>query len=139
MSKPGITPVTDAVVASKAVANLPSSIQARVSRGKLVTVSRMSWLKFEAVWADLSGLLAILAGAAEDAGEEEMLASLAAAPQVVLKLAALSSGTSEQELADWPFDDVLAVAAAALKLNFIDSAGVRDFSSALGKLAGLAG
>jgi hypothetical protein len=139
MIESGSAVPTDIIEASRAAANLPDHIKLDVSRERQVIVSRLSWLKFEAVWADLAGLLAVLAGTAEDAGEEELLASLASAPQVVLKLAELTSGISERELADWPFDDVLVVAAAAIKLNFIDSAGVRDFSSALGKLADLAG
>jgi hypothetical protein len=118
---------------------LPATIGVEVGSGRTVTVARLSWLKFEAVWADLSGLLAVLAGTPEEAGEDELLAGLAAAPQVVLKLVELSSGVGEQELADWPYDDVLAVAAAAIRLNFIDSAGVRDFSGALGELASLDG
>lgn len=137
MTESGSAVAMDVIEASRVAANLPDHIQVDVSRERQVIVSRLSWLKFEAVWADLTGLLALLAGTAEDAGEEELLASLASAPQVVLKLAELTSGISERELADWAFDDVLAVAAAAITLNFIDSAGVRDFSSALGKLAGL--
>ena len=53
------------------------------------------------------------------------------APAFVLKLASLSTGVAEAELSGCCFDDVLAVAAAALKLNFIDSAGVRGFFAAL--------
>jgi hypothetical protein len=138
MSKSKPSPV-DIAGASKAVANLPLHVEVPLSNGARASVSRLSWLKFESVWADLAGLLAALAGTAENAGEEELLASLGSAPQTVLKLAVLASGESERELAGWPFDDVLAISAAALRLNFIDSAGVRDFSCALGRLAELGG
>lgn len=124
---------------SAAVANLPTSVDVELSGGRRVTVTRLSWLKFEAVWAELAGLLAALAGTAADAGDDELLASLHNAPAVILKLVAACTELSEQVLADWQFDDVLAVAAAAMRLNFIDSAGVRDFSGALGGLAKLGG
>lgn len=131
--------VTDVAAASAAAANLPAAVEVELSTGRRATVTRLSWLKFETMWAELSGLLAVLAGTAENAGEDELLASLESAPAVVLKLVVLSSGASETQLADWPFDDVLAVAAAALRLNFIDSVGLRDFSGALGELAKLGG
>lgn len=129
----------DVAGASQVTANLPQSVQVHVSHGGQVTVRRLSWLKFEAVWADLAGLLAALSGTADEAGEEELMTSLSSAPQVILKLVMLCCSENEQQLARWPFDDVLAVAGAALRLNFIDSAGVRDFSSALGGLAELGG
>ena len=138
MSKSKPSPV-DIAGASKAAANLLLHVEVPLSNGARVSVSRLSWLKFEAVWADLANLLAALAGTSNEANDEELIASLSSAPQVVLKLALLTSGKSEQELAQWHFDDVLAVAAAALRLNFIDSAGVRDFSTALGRLAELGG
>jgi hypothetical protein len=93
-------------------ANLPEYVEVQLSGDRRVTVCRLSWLKFETVWAEMSGLLAALAGAAADAGDDDLLASLHGAPAVVLKLVALTTGQSEQLLADWPFDDVLAAAAA---------------------------
>jgi hypothetical protein len=139
MSKPQTPLITDVIAASAAVIKLPSGIEVELSGGRRVTVSRLSWLKFEAAWAELAGLLTALAGAGEDAGEDELLSSLGSAPAAVLRLVALCTGEGEAQLAEWAFDDVLAVAAAALQLNFIDSSGVRDFSVALGGLAKLGG
>lgn len=121
--------------ASAAVANLPDCCLVTLSSGRQVEVSRLSWLKFEAVWAELAALLTALLAAGEDAGEEELLARLAGAPSAVLRLVCLSTGAAEGDAAGWPFDDVLAAGAAALRLNFIDSAGLRSFFAALGSLA----
>jgi hypothetical protein len=124
----------DIVEASAAVTSLPDEAAVAISSGERVAVRRLSWLQFEVAWADLAILLSALLAAGEDAPAEELLAQLTGAPAVVLKLASLSSGLSETELAQWHFADVLSVAAAAIQLNFVDSAGVRGFFSALGKL-----
>jgi len=124
----------DIVEASAAVASLPGEATVAISSGEHVTVRRLSWLQFEVAWADLAILLSALLAAGEDAPAEELLAQLTGAPATVLKLASLSSRLGESELAQWHFADVLSVAAAAIQLNFVDSAGVRSFFSALGKL-----
>lgn len=124
----------DIVEASAVVADLPAEVTVAVSTGIVITVRRLSWLQFEAAWADLAILLSALLAAGEDAPAEELLAQLSGAPTAVLKLASLSSGLSDTELAQWHFADVLSVAAAAIQLNFVDSAGVRGFFSVLGKL-----
>ncbi len=121
--------------ASAAVAVLPDSCPVTLSGGRQLQVCRLSWLKFEAVWAELAGLLGALLAAGEDAGEEELAARLSGAPAAVLRLVCLSTGTAEGDAASWPFDDVLAVGAAAMRLNFTDSAGIRSFFAALGSLA----
>jgi len=36
---------------------------------------------------------------------------------------------------NWLFDDVLLIAAALVELNFVETAGVRSFFTALGRLA----
>ena len=121
--------------ASAAVAALPDSLPVTLSDGRRLKVKRLSWLKFEAVWAELAALLTAVLAAGEDAGEEELLARLSGAPAAVLRLVCLSTGAAEGDAARWPFDDVLMVGAAALRLNFIDSAGLRSFFAALGSLA----
>jgi hypothetical protein len=68
--------------------------------------------------------------------DDGLPAALAAAPQLVLRLAAFSLGETELELADWPPCDVLAVAGAALDINFIQPAGVRAFFSSVAQLGG---
>jgi hypothetical protein len=121
--------------ASAAVAALPDSCPVTLSGGQQLEVRRLSWLAFEAVWAELAVLLTAVLTAGEDAGEEEILARLSGAPATVLRLACLSTDVAEGDAARWPFDDVLAVGAAALRLNFIDSSGLRSFFVALGSLA----
>jgi len=128
--------INDIAAASAAVARLPETRAVELSDGRRVNVHRLSWLDFEAVWTDWAGLLSALLAAGDDADEQELLGRLAGAPQAVLRLAAQCTRMTDAELARWPLADVLAVAAAALRLNFIDSAGVRDFFGALGGLAG---
>ncbi|MCH7472195.1 hypothetical protein IIA79_04505 [bacterium] len=119
------------VDASEAVANLPQSVQASLANGGTVTVSRLSWVKFESVWGELAVLLgAFLAGDGQPT-PEALARQLAGAPAFVLKFCSMCTGVAETDLACWHFDDVLAVAAAGLRLNFTESAGVRDFFGAL--------
>ena len=131
MSNHEPTTVTEA---SAAVAALPDSLPVTLSSGQQLEVRRLSWLAFEAVWAELAALLSALLAAGEEAGEDELTARLSGAPAAVLRLVCLSTGAAEGDAANWPYDDVLAVGAAALRLNFIDSAGVRSFFAALGSL-----
>ena len=62
-------------------------------------------------------------------------AELAQAPALTLKLVSLTTELAESELARLCFDDVLALAAAALELNFVQGAGIRRFFTALSALA----
>jgi hypothetical protein len=121
--------------ASAAAANLPAERELTLPSGKPVVVKRLSWLQFETLWVDLAGLLAALAAAGDAPSDEELLGRLAGAPACALKLASLAGGFGEAELARWDFDSVLALAAAALQLNFVDGAGVRSFFGALARLA----
>jgi hypothetical protein len=45
----------------------------------------------------------------------------------VLKLTQQATGIAEAELAQWHFDDVLLLAAEAIRLNFTEPAGLRSF------------
>ena len=123
------------VSVSSTVAILPSQTSLTLSGGREIAVRRLSWLQFEALWGELSELLAAVLSAEDGLAPEELASKLAGAPAFVLKLCALSTGLTEAELAAWAYDDVLAVSAAALRFSFIDSAGVRDFFGALAALA----
>jgi hypothetical protein len=61
-----------------------------------------------------------------------VLTQLASAPALLLTLAQLTTGMPEAQLGALPLDDVLAIAGAAVQLNFTSSAGLRDFFAALG-------
>lgn len=130
------------VEVSTAVSTLPGNVEVELAGGRSVTVRRLSWIQFELLWGELATLLSQLAnldpssailqptGGALPAADD-LAARLSGAPAFVLRLASLSAGQPEAELSGWGFDDVLAVAAAALRLSFIESAGVRDFFAAL--------
>ena len=115
---------------------MPSSQEVKLSATKTVVVKRLSWIQFEALWGELASLFAALLGSGEELDLEQLATELASAPAFVLKLTALSTSTAETELAAWNFDDVLAVAAAAIELNFNQPKGLRDFFCAAAKLAG---
>jgi hypothetical protein len=121
--------------ASMQAASLAASRELTLPNGKSAFVKRLSWLQFESLWTDLAGLLAALAAAGEAPADEEVMAQLSSAPACALRLASLSGGQAETELARWDFESVLALAAAALELNFVESAGVRSFFAALARLA----
>ena len=126
---------TNIVEASAAATSLQPARNVTLSDGSVCEVGRLSWIRFEAVWTDLAGMLNALAQVDAEAGTDELLAALAGTPAALAKLAALSTDRTETELAGLPFDDVLAISAAAINLNFVDSAGVRSFFFALGGLA----
>ncbi len=121
--------------ASVMAASLPHQREVQLPDGTIAIVKRLSWMQFEMLWVELAGLLAALAAAGEAASDEELLGRLAGAPACALRLASLSAGHSEADLARWDFDSVLSLAGAALQLNFLDGAGVRSFFGALAKLA----
>ena len=121
--------------ASIKVMALPESRNIKLGNGETVAIWRLNWIKFEAVWAELTVLLSALTRLPENSGEAELINHLAGAPTAVLKLAAVSTNLPETTLTQLPFDDVLAITAAAIELNFISSAGVRGFFSALTGLA----
>jgi len=125
----------DIMEASTQVAALPPSKIVTLPDGRHVEVCRLNWLQFESVWIEVAGLLTSLLAADADATEESVAAELNSAPSLVLKFAGLCTGISEEELSGWQFDFVLAVAAEAMQLNFIDSKGLRDFFSAASKVA----
>jgi hypothetical protein len=126
--------ITNITAASAATAALPAHMDVELPGGTVVRVARLSWLKFEAVWSELAGLLAGLALAPEASEPQQLAQALSGAPAFVLSLCALCTPLGEAELAALPYDHVLALAAAALKLNFIGSAGVRGFFTAVGQL-----
>ncbi|MEZ5336856.1 MAG: hypothetical protein R3F46_01200 [bacterium] len=119
--------------ASQAVLGLPALRSLRLANGRQLQLRRLDWLGFELLWQEFCQLLGSLAPEQPDDGEE-LLARLGSAPQLVLKLATLSSGISESELAEWEHGLVLELATAALEFNFIETAGLRDFSGALARL-----
>jgi len=123
------------VSVSAAVAAMPSEERVTLSDGREVTVGRLSWLKFEALWQELAPLLAALIAAGETPEPAALAAQLAQAPPVVVSLCLLTAPLSEAELAALPYGDVLSLAAAALRLNFAEGMGVRSFFDVLGRLA----
>lgn len=146
------TPTTFHAASAQAAA-IPDTLRVELSSGGTALVCRLSWLQFEALWSELAQLFASLArdpvgppagrsegeyrpAAGPTAPEDAVASALAAAPQAVLRLAALSTRLPEAELAQWPPCDVLAIAAASLELNFIQPAGVRDFFASVARLGG---
>lgn len=117
--------------ASRETASLPGKRTVKLTDGQDVVVWRLSWLKFEALWGELSSLLATLLAEGAEADAARMASELAGAPQFIVKLVSLSTNLPDTELARWGFDDVLAVGAEALQLNFVESSGVRSFFTAL--------
>lgn len=151
--------------ASAQAAAIPDTLRVALSSGGQAEVCRLSWLQFEALWSELAALLSSVAGAEdqplrhrdtekqerkEEAGhpvsssvsqclsgeDSALVAALSSAPQLILRLAALSLRLPEETLAGWPPCDVLAVAGVALELNFIKPAGVRDFFASVARLGG---
>lgn len=122
--------------ASAQVAAMPTSREVKLAAGKTAVVHRLSWIQFEALWLELASIIAAVMGSGDELDSEQLAAELAQAPAFVLKLTALSTSLPEPELASWNFDDVLAVCAAAIELNFNEPKGVRDFFCAAAKLAG---
>jgi hypothetical protein len=130
----GSSTINNIAAASAATAQLPDSKQVQLPDGRALCVKRLSWLQFEAVWAELSGVLGAVAGTPENATPEQFAQALSGAPGFVLKLCVLCTEQSEAGLAALPFDTVLAIAAEALALNFLDSAGVRRFFAVASRL-----
>jgi hypothetical protein len=122
--------------ASSALAQLPEKRDVTLPGGRRIVVYRLSWLKFEALWAELAAILSALLAAGEDLSPERIAAQLTGAPAFVLRLCSLSTNLPEDELARWNFDEVLALGAESLSLNFAESAGVRGFFTALSQLSG---
>jgi hypothetical protein len=126
---------TNIAEVSRQAANLADTAEVQLASGRRLTVQRLSWIKFEAVWAEIAQLLAALLAADSSQATGNLSLQLAGAPALVLKLSCLSSGLPEKELAGLPFDEVLSIATAALRLNFIESVAVRDFFVAVARLA----
>ncbi len=115
------------IEASREAANLEQNCKCILADGKTILIRRLNWLEFEAVWSELSPLLASLLTAEGGTAPDQLAGELASAPAAVLKLAGYSSGLGEQELSAWHYDDVLTVAAASLRFSFISSKGLQDF------------
>lgn len=124
--------VTNIHEASAAALLLPQSSAVLLSDGQSVTLQRLSWLHFETLWQELAGMLAPLLDGG--AAAEEITQALLGAPACLLRLCSLSSGISETELAARPADDVLALSAAAVELNFVQGAGLRSFFAVAAQL-----
>lgn len=125
--------VTTMQQASGLVMAQPQQQTITLGNGQSLIIRRLDWVSFELLWQELCVLLAAWSNAAA-LSEEGLAGQLASAPQFVLKLAALSSGIPEEELAQWDHDAVLQVAAAALQFNFTQPAGLRDFFGGLAAL-----
>ena len=119
--------------ASTEVMALPGTRSLVLANGTTLELRRLDWASFELLWQELCGILAGLPGGAAD-NPDELLAQLGSAPQLVLRLAALSSGIGESQLACWDHGSVLELAAEALRFNFSETEGLRDFSGALATL-----
>ncbi len=99
--------------------------------GRTVSVGKMSWLQFDAMLAAVGGILATLAMQQMDAtGDlyESIVSKLASVPAVLVELVALTTGLSQDEVKQFTYyEDVLALANAAITVNFIDTRHLRDF------------
>jgi hypothetical protein len=103
--------------------DLPTALQLSDHR---VAIRRLSWLAFEALCQDLFTLCGPLL-AQPELESDQLVLKLAAAPTLMLKLAALSTAIPETQLSAWDCDDILAICARSLSLNFIETAGLRSF------------
>ena len=141
--------------ASLAAASLPETIHVALSSGVKLKLKRLSWIAFEALWPKLTELLLDLwpdssGSAAPQTGTAQVEAEpgpatldrsarlsqrLVGIPGLLSELLCHCSELSAEEIAELPLCDVLALGAAALRLNFIETAGLRDFFAALGELA----
>ncbi len=97
MSTPA-SPITNITAASAATALLPAGKEVQLPDGVKVRVARLSWLQFEAVWSELSGLLAGVAAAPDSADPQQLAHALSGAPAFVLNLCALTTPLGESEL-----------------------------------------
>ena len=127
--------ITSISAASKAAGALCAEREVLLPGGRRVRICRLSWIKFELLWEELALLLAALLAEGDDSAAESIGLRLAGAPAFAIKLCCLSADMAESELSSWSFDEVLALAAECLSLNFAESAGVRDFFTALGRLS----
>jgi hypothetical protein len=125
--------VTTMQQASALVMAQPQQRVITLGSGQSLTITRLSWISFELLWQELCVLLAAWPQDAQ-LDDAALVGQLSQAPQFVLKLAALSSGIAEDELARWDHDAVLQLAAAALQFNFTQPAGLRDFFGGLATL-----
>jgi hypothetical protein len=121
--------------ASRAAATAPRSIEVELSGGRRRTVRRLNWLQFSALWPAVAALISELTAGGGDnteaSGTGERLSGI---PAFLSRLAVLAGDIDERELDGFDLDDVLAVAAAALELNFVSGAGVRRFFGAASHL-----
>ncbi len=127
--------IRDMAGASAAVARLPETLEVELGSGHRVKAGRLSWLQFEVLWPELAGLLTTLLRAVDGEGADGLPEVLAGAPACVLRLVTLGSDLAEGEAAELPFDDVLAVAAAVVELNFVNTRGIHGFFAAVGRLS----
>jgi len=144
--------ITNIAEASAAAALLPPSIAVNLSSGLKIKLRRLSWHSFEKLWPKLAALLLELwTNPAPEPGEAPAGAQttspealdpgllqtqrLLAVPALLGELLTQCTELSSEELGDLPLCDVLALSAAALRHNFIETAGLRDFFIALGELA----
>ncbi len=119
--------------ASRSVLAMPGTRRLRLGNGRELEIRRLDWVGFELLWQEFCTLISGLStGSLEDG--DALLEQLGAAPQLVLKLAALSSGIAGEQLAQWEHGCVLELATAALEFNFAEGQALRDFSSALARL-----
>jgi hypothetical protein len=121
------TTINSISAASAATAQLPVMKPVQLPDGQVLHVKRLSWLQFEAVWAELAGMLGAVASTPENAAPEQFAQALSGVPGLMLKLCTLCTEMNDAGLAALPYDAVLAIAAEAIALNFLDSAGVRRF------------
>lgn len=125
--------VTTMQEASRMVMAQPAKRQITLHSGETLTIRRLSWISFELLWQELCTLLSAWP-AGEELDEAALASRLQAAPQFVLKLATLSSGIPEIQLAGLDHGCVLEIAAAALQFNFVEGTGLRDFFGGLAQL-----
>ena len=102
-------------------------IDVKLTNGNTYTVKRMSWIKFQAMWAAITGMVAALLGDGSDI-EGTLLSEIAKAPDVMIKLITLSCPLTEADIEGLDdFADVFKLGRAALKVNFVDTKEMFDF------------
>ena len=151
--------------ASEAVATFEPPV-VRLSNGKTYTITRLTWLKFKQLYRDTMRAIVVsaavtqgqvaslLASAAPQEGEtqeqaaariqDSLLEEIDGFPELVTELVALAvpeidDAEYEAMLMVWPYDDVLVLVSEVIKINFLDSEGVRRFLPVVGRALKLLG
>ena len=122
--------------ASEAVAKR-EPLRITLESGKTVDIKPLSWMCFQELWDELSGLVSLILTGDDGTTElvektrEKVTERLRTAPALIAKLIEMGSDTTVENIGT-DFQDVFAVADGVVTFNFILRADIwRFFNSAL--------